>query len=339
VQEKQRWLPMVFVLMVQNQCWVLWKMTIGARPNFNARHMLRTARPLLRQVQHCLPLALAARGGSSSGNVSTGDAALHAVQLQYAVIAGVLAVALQPGVDNAGHSEVAWSDELVTAALQHLLAACALLHKQAEQQQQQLPPKLHASLLHLLPGGGDGYAAALQAHAAYDLQHPATTEEEAEYASRLADVCISAANLLRPYSLARCLVHMKESAAVAAGQHMPLSGVAATEYLHLTVELQLLAAARSGGNLGQLLTSSNGLLLQQLHEVYAVQQGLSSLQQVLQCQAGRVPQLLLALAAPMQHVGGSFTPNDDWSAGEQLLALRAALDMAGCRLDGGEEHC
>jgi hypothetical protein len=186
-QEKQRWMPMVFVLMAQIQCCVLWKMTVRARPDPFARHMLRTARPLLRQVQHCLPLALAARGSSSSssggsGDMSSSDTALHALELQSAVVDGVLAV--KPELDSVACTEVALSDELATAALQQLLAACALLHKQAEQQQQQqLPPTYHASLQHLLPGVGDTYTAVLRAHATTGFQRPTTPEEEAEYSA------------------------------------------------------------------------------------------------------------------------------------------------------------
>jgi hypothetical protein len=80
------------------------------------------------------------------------------------------------------------------------------------------------------------------------------------------------------------------AAAAAAAQLTPLPGFAASDHVHLTVELQLLAAMRSDNALGQLLTSSNSLLLQQLHEVFYAQQA-----------------------------------DDDWSAGEQLLVLRAAL--------------
>lgn len=115
--------------------------------------ILRTAQPLLQQVQHCLALALADDGGGSSSSSSLSalfgpggadsnarDAVARALVLQQAVLSGVLDVWRLPGSSEAA-AGVMLSDSVATAALQQLLAACTLLRKQAE-----LHPPPHTQL-------------------------------------------------------------------------------------------------------------------------------------------------------------------------------------------------
>jgi hypothetical protein len=153
----------------------------------------------------------------------------------------------------------------------------------------------------------------------------------AEYVRTLGDIVNVAVSLV-PHTM---------TAAAAASWVQQLDDAASLlaigECVPLAVELQLLVAAecehwqQQANPTGhrnlfcEMLHRTNFMLLTLLDSCYSVQhqQGVSRLQQLLQ---GPEPPLLLALAAPLQHLPSETCPGD--VPGEQLLALKAAESAA-----------
>jgi hypothetical protein len=228
--------------------------------------------------------------------------------------------------------------------------------------QQQQPvcsiPAHHEQLLHLLPGNAQAFIAAVLKCYTTPTHSPPTAGTAAAAAAAAAcdkllrTICVTA-RLLEAYSLAHSVLCRN---AVAAGRQPPAVLVSAADRLALAVELQQLLAVlylqqqqqqqppQQGAqqppeitNIERSVRDVNDLLQRLLHEIADLQQRPDSMQRLLlRSSAGgnALPPLLAALAAPLQL--GLSSSSSSSSAGEQVMALRAALDICGCRLAPGE---
>jgi hypothetical protein len=335
--------------------WGMWAALVRYRPQVLAPIIQRKALPLLQRLQQSLDSALGAASnaaGSSSSSSQAGmlSAAGAAVEVQRCVLQAVNALldldkanALPAGCQLA---PLISSDELVLTMLQQLVAAAAMLHRHMLYRQQQqgsdgAVPAYHESLLHLLPGG-DAYIGAAGAAAATACGVLAAASGDPEHEGGFVDVLLGLISNAAPLM-----------PAVLQGVGCAYAALAAGECVPLAVELQLLLAAehehqkqvRADEDMCNqtlvVLASVNRLLLLQLWMVATVQQlqqqqqqqqmSFSRLQQLLQ---GPEPPLLLALAAPLQHLPSDTCPAS--LPGQQLFALQAAFHAARCNTNPGE---